>query len=48
MTRFRTLLAAALLAAAAAPASAQQPWAGLPVDLQIRLAVQAAPAEMPS
>jgi len=30
----------------APPAQAQQPWSGLPADLQIRLAVQAAPAQL--
>lgn len=46
MTRSRLLVAAALAAAVAHPLAAQQPWAGLPADLQIRLAVQAAPEDM--
>ena len=38
--------ALALVAAVAGPASAQQPWSGLSADVQIRLAIQAAPQEM--
>ena len=47
MNGTRTLVLC-LLAGALPPlgASAQQTWAGLPAELQIRLAVQAAPAEM--
>lgn len=39
------LVVAALLVAFALPAAAQHPWSGLSADMQIRLAVQAAPAE---
>ncbi len=47
MTLSRTLLAVAIFGcASAAPVAAQQPWSGLPVDLQISLALQAAPEEM--
>lgn len=42
----RPLIALAATAVLAAPAAAQQPWAGLAPDMQIALAVQAAPAEM--
>ncbi len=38
-------LSAAVLAACAGPSSAQFPWSDLSPDMQIRLAVQAAPAE---
>lgn len=40
------LVASAIASLAATPASAQHPWSGLPADVQIRLAVQAAPADM--
>lgn len=42
----RSLIVLATTLALAAPATAQQPWAGLSPDVQIALAVQAAPAEM--
>ena len=38
-------LSAAVLAACAGPSSAQYPWSDLSPEMQIRLAVQAAPAE---
>ena len=41
-----SLIAVAVLSAAAAPAAAQYPWSGLSADQQIALAVQAGPAEM--
>lgn len=42
----RPLIVLAVTAVLAVPATAQQPWAGLSAELQIALAVQAAPAEM--
>lgn len=40
-----SLLLATLLLVGALPGSAQHPWSGLDTDMQIRLAVQAAPEE---
>lgn len=42
----RLLHAAALLVVAAPAVAAQHPWSDLPADLQIRLALQAAPPEL--